>query len=83
MSKERPDREDINAGQVGMCPYFRRDRGHGIVNCECATLKFPDKQARREILYRYCAHPTGYNDCPLKQALDDYYQRRFETGGKP
>ena len=82
MSKERPDREDINAGQVGMCPYFGRDRGNGIVNCECATLKFPDKEARREILYRYCAHPTGYNDCPLKQALDDYYQRRFETGGK-
>ena len=79
MSKERPDQEDINAGQVGMCPYFRRDRGNGIVNCECATLKFPDKEARREILYRYCAHPEGYKACMLKQALDHYYERKYET----
>ena len=82
MSKERPEREDLNAGHEGMCPYFQRDRGNGIVNCEGARLRFPDRQARRDIVYRICAHPTGYNDCPLKQALDGYYQRRYETGGK-
>ena len=90
MSKDTCDkrtvREDLNARHDGMCPYFMRDRGGGKVYCECATFKFPDKEARRDIVYRFCAHPTGYNDCPLKQAMDGYYERMYArdgAGGKP
>ena len=61
---------------VGMCPYFGRERSQGVVSCEGARLKFPDRDARREILYRFCAHPEGYKACMIKQALDHYYERK-------
>ena len=61
----------------GICPYFMRDRGKGVVYCECAKFKFPDKGSRREIVYRFCAHPEGYKACMIKQALDHYYERKY------
>ena len=64
---------------VGICPYYIRDRGKGVVYCECAKFHFPDKIARREILYGFCAHPDGYKRCVLKQMLDHYYERKYET----
>lgn len=63
----------------GICPYFDRDRGKGVVYCECARFHFPDKRARREIVYRFCAHPDGYKACMIKQALDHYYERKYHT----
>ena len=65
--------------RVGYCPYFGRERSSWVVTCEGACLKFPDREARREVLYRYCAHPEGYKACMLKQALDHYYERKYET----
>ena len=62
-----------------ICPYFIKDRGRGIVNCECAKFKFPDRGSRREIVYRFCAHPTGYKACMIKQAMDHYYERKYKT----
>ena len=64
---------------VGICPYYMRDRGQGVVYCECAKFRFPDKVARREILYSYCAHPDGYKQCVLKQMMDRYYERKYES----
>ena len=61
-----------------VCPYFKRDRGGGRVVCEGASFKFPDKLSRREYLYRFCAHPEGYKSCPLKVALDHYYERKYD-----
>lgn len=66
---------DVN---VGICPYFKRDRGKGRINCEGASFRFPDKLARREYLYRFCAHPSGYKICPLKVALDHHYERKYD-----
>ncbi len=63
--------------QVGICPYYVRDRGNGLVYCECARFRFPDAEARREIVYRFCAHPTGYKTCMLKISLDHHYERKF------
>ena len=63
---------------VGICPYYNRERGQGVVYCEAARLKFPDRDARREIVYRFCAHPDGYKACMLKQALDHFYERKYE-----
>ncbi len=64
--------------KIGLCPYYVRDRGHGLLYCECARIRFPDKIARREIVYRFCAHPEGYKTCMFKQCLDNYYERKFE-----
>ncbi len=61
----------------GLCPYFIRDRGKGVIYCECAKFHFPDRLTRREIIYRYCAHPDGYKDCMIKQSLDHYYERKY------
>ncbi len=64
--------------RLGICPYYIRDRGKGVVYCECAKFRFPDKQARRDIVYGYCAHPEGYKRCALKQMMDSYYERKYE-----
>lgn len=62
---------------IGICPFFQQDRGNGRVSCEGAQLKFPDKEARREFVYRLCAHPDGYKECPLRVALEHYYERKY------
>ena len=64
--------------RLPICPYFRSDRGQNLLTCECARITFPDKISRREIVYRLCAHPDGYHQCPLKQMLDGYYQRKYQ-----
>lgn len=61
----------------GFCPYFLREKGRGVVYCECAKFRFPDKQSRRDIVYRFCAHPEQYKQCPIKQAMDHYYERKY------
>lgn len=76
--KITPAQEDVDY-HVGICPYYMRDRGKGVVYCECAKFHFPDKQARREIVYGYCAHPEGYKRCALKQMLDGFYERKYES----
>lgn len=63
---------------VGICPFFQQDRGNGRVCCEGATLKFPDKEARRDFVYRLCAHPEGYKECRMRLALEHYYERKYE-----
>ena len=63
----------------GICPYFMRDRGKMGLYCECARLKFPDRLARREIIYTYCGHPEGYKTCMLKQAMDHFYERKYAS----
>ena len=63
--------------QVGICPYFKKDRGKGRLSCEGAVLRFPDVLARREYVYRFCAHPEGYKDCPLKITMDHFYERKY------
>ncbi len=61
----------------GICPYYQRDRGQGMVYCECARFRFPDKLTRREIVYSFCAHPVGYKSCAIKQAMDHFYERKY------
>lgn len=76
-----PDAEPVTdlIEQGAICPYFQRDRGQGRVYCECARFRFPDKETRREIVYAFCAHPKGYKTCPIKQAMDHYYERKYEN----
>ncbi len=62
---------------TGMCPYLKDARSLERTICECARFTFPDKSARREILYGYCGHPSAWKVCPLKLAMDHHYERRF------
>lgn len=62
---------------IQLCPYFKQDRGRGHICCEGATFKFPDKLARREYVYRFCAHPEGYKQCQLKLTMDHFYERKY------
>ncbi len=49
-----------------------------MIYCAGARVHFPDKLARREIVYTYCAHPSGYRQCVLKQAMDGFYRRKYD-----
>ena len=70
-------RKEPEENREGICPYYMRDRGHGVIYCECARFHFPDKKSRRAIVYTYCAHPSGYKLCAIKQAMDHYYERKY------
>lgn len=77
---------EFNMSGVGVtCPYYRRERekkgedksGMGYMYCEMARFSFPDKQARRNLLYKYCCK-NGVSDtgekCTVKEILDIYYE---------
>lgn len=63
---------------TGICPYLKDARSSEINVCECAKFTFPDKVARREVLYGYCGHPTEWKNCMFKKVLDGYYERKYE-----
>ena len=64
---------------IGICPFFKQDRGNGRVSCEGANFRFPDKEARREYVYRFCADTDGYKTCPLQVVLDHHYERKYAS----
>ena len=72
-----PDGTTGKEVHVGICPYFKKDRGKGNIACEGANFHFPDLLARREFVYRFCAHPQGYKTCALKIAMDHFYERKY------
>jgi hypothetical protein len=46
--------------------------------CEGATLKYPDKGAKKSCLGAYCCNEEcGYKSCTLYAVLEDYYQRLY------
>ena len=68
---------------IGICPYLKDSREVRSVVCECAKFTFPDKYARRDVLYGVCGHPTAWMDCAFKKALDAYYyERKFSCERK-
>ena len=69
---------------AGMCPYLRDARGMERTICECAKFTFPDKVARREVVYGYCGHPENWKVCTFKAIMDRYYDRKYaaEEEGK-
>lgn len=59
-----------------ICPFFKGEPKKLKLRCEIGNLKFPDKQARRFLVYGYCAHPTNYTECTFYKLLMDYYDRK-------
>ena len=65
---------------TGTCPYLLSEKGCTTIACEAAAFKFPDKIARREVIYGFCAHPEAYKNCFFKQVMDRfYYERKFSN----
>ena len=73
---ERVERKNKMAF-AGMCPYLRDARSCDRTICECAKFTFPDKVARRELLYGYCGHPKNWKGCTFKAIMDRYYDRKY------
>ena len=64
---------------AGTCPYLKKVSDGKNISCECAKFSFPDRIARRDLLYGFCAHPTEFKNCVLKQSMDKYYyERKFK-----
>lgn len=67
---------------AGMCPYLKDAKSVERTVCECARFTFPDRIARREILYGYCGHPTAWKICPLKKTMDNFYERKYDEDAR-
>lgn len=63
---------------IPFCPFYTKERD-GKLNCEGGTVKFPDRIARREIVYKYCASPDNYKNCIIYQMLMNYYERMLNN----
>jgi hypothetical protein len=60
-----------------ICPFFRKVREGGKINCEFATIKPPDKESFDEFVENYCANETDYKNCVFYKLLDEYYERKY------
>jgi hypothetical protein len=54
------------------CKYFIRVR-KGYIYCECARLGFENLDLRKSYCNKFCNQPEGNNLCPIKNALDAFY----------
>ena len=72
-------RLEVKMAFAGMCPYLKDARSCERTICECARFTFPDKISRRDILYKYCGHPTGWKKCMFKAVMDGYYDRKYSV----
>ena len=63
------------------CPFYRREE-RGVISCEYGTLRPPDKMARDEIIFNYCASMEGFKKCPFRLALEHYYARKYAKEDK-
>lgn len=77
------------AGDHGiMCPFFRRERRYEdktrrkFYYCDFGRLEFPDKEARREMLFGVCCNtgPDGFRSCPIYRMSTNYYDRAMKGG---
>ena len=60
------------------CPFYGKEKD-GKLKCEAGTIRFPDRIARRELVYTYCASPDNYKNCTLCQMLMNYYERKEQS----
>ena len=64
----------------GVCPYIKELGKDKQLACECASFNFPDKGAKRDVIYGYCAHPDNWKECLFKKAMDNFYERKYNNG---
>ncbi len=68
---------------AGVCPYLKNIKDANTTVCECARFTFPDREAKRDVLYRYCGHTDAWKECPFKMVMDKYYDRKYSADGEP
>lgn len=61
--------------RLPICPFYTKEAKNKLY-CEGGTIKPPDNEARREIVYKYCASMEDYKNCTIYQMLMNYYDRR-------
>ncbi|MGM9647129.1 MAG: hypothetical protein ACI3YH_03235 [Eubacteriales bacterium] len=61
-----------------LCPFFKKELGAkdnvpARLFCECVTMRFREKQMRREWVYKKCA--GDYRSCQIYHLLQASYDR--------
>jgi hypothetical protein len=59
------------------CPFYRKDNFERLY-CEGATVKFPDREARIEIVEEFCCSEVNHKNCPIYKMMVNYYDRKYE-----
>ena len=59
------------------CPYFSYDSKR-VVKCEAGRINFPDREAEKEHVHKYCADPKNWRQCSLAAYMNGYYARQEE-----
>ena len=57
------------------CPFYKRAKDL-ILYCEGGTLRFPDKDAKSELVIGYCSHPFNWRKCTIAHCLENYHFRK-------
>ena len=66
-----------NISYTGVCPFWKSESSDGTrMRCEICTFKFPDREARRDIAYKYCAN--DYKRCSIYPAAWAAAERAYE-----
>lgn len=60
---------------IMQCPFFRKNDSLKLL-CEGGTIKFPDKDARKDYLTDYCANSINWHKCTICRNLENYYERK-------
>lgn len=62
---------------VGTCPFYLYEKS-GVVFCEGATIKYPDKKSQHDVKVKYCCNEEhGYKNCSFYALLNNFYDRKM------
>lgn len=68
----------MDNSHIPYCPFYRKD-GTDKLYCEGGTIKFPDREARHEIVYNVCASAENHKNCTVYKMLMNHYDRKYRT----
>ena len=63
--------------QLPYCPFYHKDTFEKLY-CEGATVKFPDRDARSEIVDVFCCSAANHKNCPIYKMMANYYDRKYK-----
>lgn len=63
------------------CPFWKWEKGKAM-SCEGCRMAFPDDDAKREYIERYCASLTGWEECSIAGNLLQFYERMEQDGAE-
>ncbi len=63
------------------CPYFKWDE-RLCIHCECGKIGFPDLETRKGFVDAHCASLSGWQNCSMAAARNDFYRRKDEEHEK-